>query len=125
MDKNICQFLFQGHPILDMTVQEMEIPIKIISWISETVSSRKKVLLLSIVSMAISMEQTTGDRVSQIHVSVTTASHFSQVAMKWDSLFLQSPSNKEEVKQKPKIWPVEINWTGIEISGNFDWKCNI
>lgn len=67
---------------MDMTVQEMEIPIKIISWISETVSSRKKVLLLSIVSMAISMEQTTGDRVSQIHVSVTTASHFSQVVMK-------------------------------------------
>lgn len=60
-----------------MTVQEMEIPIKIISWISETVSSRKKVLLLSIVSMAISMQQTTtGDRVSQVHISVTTASHF-------------------------------------------------
>lgn len=58
-----------------MAVQE------IISWISETVS-RKKVLLLSIVSMAISVQQTTGTRVSQIHISVTTASHFSQVAMK-------------------------------------------
>lgn len=59
-----------------MTVQEMEIAIKIISWISETVSSRKKVLLLSIVSMAISMQQSTGDRVSLVHISVTTASHF-------------------------------------------------
>lgn len=66
-----------------MTVQEMEIAIKIISWISETVSSRKKVLLLSIVSMAISMQQTTGDRVSLVHISVTTASlFFFQVAMK-------------------------------------------
>lgn len=67
-----------------MTVQKEKkiIPIKIISWISETVSSNNKVLLLSIVSMAKSVQQTTGNRVSQIHISVTTASNFSQVAMK-------------------------------------------
>lgn len=113
-----------SHPVLDKIVhgqvQEMEIPMKIISCISETVSSRnQEVLLLSIVSMAISMQQSTWIRVSQILILVINVSHFSQVLFTnslffyvfWNILLPDISKIKEKNSCAETSWKLSLTLT--------------